>query len=120
MLVKFARIKIASLSIEFKVYKGLDFQSAIAHSENLETEIPDNKQSMNVYRAFTQKPIETWLKTFYLTLEMVSLSKEEINSLENYLYTNLLLIECKRSAVMRLPELWDQIEDRMLRVVLQD
>jgi hypothetical protein len=46
---------------------------------------------------------------------MVNLSQLEFELLENYLYCCCLLIECERAAVRRTPEVWSQIEERLLR-----
>ena len=100
----------------FEIYQGLDLQSAIDRSEQLKTEIPDDSQPIEVRRAFRRKLIELWLTAFQLTPEMVDLSKLEIQALENYLYGHLLLVECERAAVRRTPEVWSQIESRMLRL----
>jgi hypothetical protein len=58
-----------------------------------------------------------FLAAFYLTPEMVDLSKKEIEAMDNYLYATRLLIECDRAAVRRTSEVWRQIEARMLRPV---
>ena len=45
---------------------------------------------------------------------MLELSKLEIETLDNYLYANLLMVECKKVAVRVSPETWNGIESRML------
>ncbi len=45
---------------------------------------------------------------------MVILSKEEIKDLDNYLYANYLIIQCKDAAVQVSRETWEAIEGRML------
>jgi NACHT domain len=100
-------VRYAQWSIEFEMYQGLDLQGAISNSEKIKTEIPDASQQI----------INIWLAAFDLTPQMVDLSKPEIQALDNYLYANLLLVECKRAAVRRTPEVWSQIESRMLRLI---
>jgi hypothetical protein len=46
---------------------------------------------------------------------MINLSSEESIEIEKYLYANKLLVECERAAVRRSPEVWNQIEERILR-----
>ncbi len=107
----------ARYAIEFGIYRGLDLPGAIDRSEQLKTQIPDDSQPKEVRQAFAQKLINTWLAAFDLTPAMVDLSKQELQALDNYLYAHLLLVECERAAVRRTPEVWSQIESRMLRLV---
>jgi NACHT domain len=109
-------VQYAKWSIEFEIYQGLDLQGAIDRSEKLKTEIPDDNQPQAVSQAFARKLIETWLTAFQLTPEMVNLSQQEIQELDNYLYAHRLLVKCERAAVRRTPEVWSQIESRMLRL----
>ena len=60
--------------------------------------------------------IETLLKGFNLTPEMVNLSEEEINALDKYLYANYLIIQCKEAALSVSKQIWETIETRMLLV----
>ncbi len=110
-------IQYAKWSVEFGIYRGLDLQSAIDNLEKLKGQIPDENQLKRSHQNFAQQLIETWLTAFDLTPEMVNLSPDEINALENYLYANWLLVECGRAAVSRSPAVWSQIEERMLRLV---
>ncbi|MHC5728911.1 MAG: NACHT C-terminal helical domain 2-containing protein, partial [Nostoc sp.] len=59
---------------------------------------------------------QTLLNAFNLTLEMIDLSESEANALENYLYANHLIIQCKQAAVRVSPQTWEAIEARMLLV----
>jgi hypothetical protein len=47
---------------------------------------------------------------------MINLSQEEIKALDNYLYANHLIIQCKEAAVRVSPTTWEAIEARMLLV----
>lgn len=82
--------------------------------EALNTKIPDNKQPREVRENFAKNLTQTLLDGFNLTSNMVNLSKEEIKSLDNYLYANYLIIQCKDAAVRVSRETWKAIEDRML------
>ncbi|MGK7951076.1 MAG: hypothetical protein AB4368_20395 [Xenococcaceae cyanobacterium] len=63
---------------------------------------------------FMQKLIETWQKAFHFNPEMLNLSQLEMEKLNYFFYANLLMVECKKSAVRVLPEVWEGIELRML------
>jgi hypothetical protein len=107
-------IQYANWAIEFEIYQGLDLTAAINKVEKLRNQIPDNSQPQKVHQKFARQIIEIFLATFHLTPEMVTLSEKEIRAHDNYLYGVRLLIECERAAVRRTPEVWSQIEERLL------
>lgn len=49
-----------------------------------------------------------------ITLDMMEISQHEMEVIDNYSYSNLLMIECKKAAVRVSPEVWQGIESRML------
>jgi NACHT domain len=100
--------------IECEIYKGLDLIAAINNVEKLRNKIPDNSQPQKEQQKFAEQLIKIFLDAFHLTYEMVNLSKEEILAFDKYLYGIRLLIECERTAVRRTPEVWSQIEERLL------
>ncbi|MBW4567141.1 MAG: hypothetical protein KME31_03680 [Tolypothrix carrinoi HA7290-LM1] len=53
---------------------------------------------------------------FHLNPEMINLSQEEAKALQNYLYANYLIIQCKEAAVKVSSKTWSAIEERMLLV----
>ena len=94
----------------------LNFTVLLPQLETLKAKIPDDKQPEEVHLAFAKKFIETLLKGFNLTPEMVNLSEEEINALDKYLYANYLIIQCKDAALSISTQTWETIETRMLLV----
>jgi predicted NACHT family NTPase len=110
-------IQYAQWSIEFEIYQELDLKAIINELEKLKSQIPDENQSEQTHHSFARRLIEIWLQGFGLNANMVNLSREEIHSLDNYLYANRLLVECERAAVRRSPEVWNQIEERMFRFI---
>jgi hypothetical protein len=99
-----------------KIFKNTDFTMLIVQMKALKTQIPGNEQPKSVHESFAEHLIKTWLHAFNLTSEMVNLSKKEIKALENYLYANRLIIDCKEAAVRLAPLTWEGIEERMLKV----
>ncbi len=99
---------------ELKVFKNLNFQAAIARLEELNTKIPDKDRPLNERKEFADQLLQTYLQTFNLDLEMVTLSKAELQAWEDYFYANWLIIECQRAAVRVSPSTWAAIEERML------
>jgi hypothetical protein len=99
--------------VEFEIYKGLDLIAMTSQVEELKNQILDWSQPGNT-SDFSIYLREKFLATFHLTPAMVNLSETECQPLENYLYGVRLLIECERAAVRRTPEVWSQIEERLL------
>ena len=94
----------------------LNFTLLVTRLEALKAKIPDDKQPKEIHQAFAKTLRETLLKGFNLTPEMIDLSEEEIKALDNYLYANFLIIQCKEAAVRVSPATWEAIEARMLLV----
>lgn len=109
-------IKSADFLKNFQIFNNINYIALIAQMEALKTQIPSDEQPQSVHQSFTEQLVETWLHGFNLTPEMVNLSKEETEALENYLYANRLIIDCKDAAVRVAPSTWEGIEERMLRI----
>jgi hypothetical protein len=58
----------------------------------------------------------TWYNALKLKTEWLNLSETESNALVNYLHANKLMIRCKEAAVRVSPQVWAEIESRMLTV----
>ena len=59
---------------------------------------------------------QIWLDALQLDPELVDLSYEEVEELCNYLYANLLMIDCKKAAARVSLQAWKEIERQMLLV----
>jgi hypothetical protein len=58
-----------------------------------------------------------WNTAFNLTPELLNLSTDEIREIdEHYFYINRRILECQKVAVNISPTVWQEIEDRMLRI----
>ncbi|MFO5492518.1 MAG: NACHT domain-containing protein, partial [Cuspidothrix sp.] len=100
---------------ESKIYNhNLNLTALLTELTTIEAKIPDSSQPEEVHRDFAENLIITFLKSFNLTPEIVNLSKEEIKALDNFLYANYLIIQCKEAAVRVFPKTWEAIEGRML------
>jgi hypothetical protein len=101
---------------KLKVFKDINFTVLIARLEALKAQLPDNKQPEKVRRAFAKQILQTLLKAFRLSPELVNLSEEEAEAWKNYFYANYLMVQCKEAAVRVSPKTWEAIEERMLLV----
>ena len=107
-------LRYISWSEELQIYRDVDYTSLSNKLEKLKQEIPNEQVSQSERKAFVNKILETWFAAFHTTPDAMELSKEEIRKLDNYLYANLLIIECKNAAVRVSQKTWKEIESRML------
>ncbi|MCC5668821.1 NACHT domain-containing protein [Nostoc sp. CHAB 5784] len=101
---------------ELKIFNNANFTKQIDHLKGLKAQISDARPSREVRQACAKGVQKTLLNAFDLRSEMVNLSEEEAKALENYLYANYLIIQCKQAAVRVSPQTWEAIEARMLLV----
>jgi tetratricopeptide (TPR) repeat protein len=98
------------ISEKSRIYRDIDFDLLIRNLEHLQDQVTEEECLNNSPQTIGKKLVETLLSAFHLSLEMINLSKNEIDLLNNYIYANWLLIECEQSAVRRTPEVWNRIE----------
>jgi hypothetical protein len=85
----------------------------LEHIENVEGR--DERQSAELSPAFTDTVVDTWFNGLF-DPKWVELSKEETQSLKNYLGANELVVRYNESAVGVSESSWDAIEQQMLLV----
>jgi hypothetical protein len=101
---------------KLKIFNNVDFAGLIARLEALKARITLNKQPLEGHQRFEGRFQKIWLQAFNIGPELVNLSEEEVKDLENYLYANYLMVQCKQAARRVSPKTWEEIEARMLRV----
>ena len=101
-----------------QIFPNVDFQSLIANLNNLEASIPNEKLMEEQNNQFLNKLLEIWRSAFFLSSDLCNLNSSfiEDHNISKYLYTSLLIKQCKESMVNVSPSVWQDIEDRMLRV----
>ncbi|ACK72801.1 putative signal transduction protein with Nacht domain protein [Gloeothece citriformis PCC 7424] len=111
-------ISVAKILQRDGIYHGVNFEALITQLEALKTRIPDEQESTEVKKEFRNQLVNTWLTAFHLNLELVNLSGKEVAEIDQqYFYIYWLMLQCKEAAVRVSPQVWEGIEDRMLRVV---
>jgi hypothetical protein len=94
----------------------INFRALSEKLNELHTQAPSYDQPFDVRLQFRNQISRTWLQTLYLPLDSNQLSYQEITNLENYLYANLLMVQCKNEAIAISCKTWQEIESRMLRI----
>ncbi|MEH2450731.1 NACHT domain-containing protein [Nostoc sp.] len=101
---------------ELKIFNNVNFTMLIDQLKELKDKIPDDKQPKQMHETFLQRLQQTLINAFNLSPDIINLSQEEVKALENYLYANNLLIQCKQASVLVSRPTWEEIEARMLLV----
>ena len=100
-----------------QIFSRVDIPQLIADLEELNQLIPNNKVSNQERRKLIDQLFKTWEKAFGLTPELLNLFIDELQEIDsNYFYINRLILDCQKAAVNISPTVWQELEDRMLRV----
>ncbi|KAM3094074.1 NACHT domain-containing protein [Phormidesmis sp. 146-35] len=107
------------LALDFektKIFNSVNFVVLVARLKTLKTQTPKDNQPVEVRRAFHNKVLQTWYNALNLNSELVDLPEAENDALENYVYANWLMVQCRQAAVRVSPKTWAEIESRMVTV----
>ena len=104
--------------------KKIDFDGLIEILEKVSADEPttknnDSEDAVESIKKYANKIIGIWLKYFQVEQTTVYWEMEEIPALEQYIYTNLLLLECKHSATRVSQQVWIGIISRMLSPICE-
>ncbi|VEP18233.1 hypothetical protein H1P_710007 [Hyella patelloides LEGE 07179] len=105
---------------EYKIYSHIRYDELIDNLEKLKQDAIRDKQDKDRLLGISKKINELWMNTFNLTSEMMEISESEMETITDYTYTNLLMLQCKQAVVRVTPEVWKGIESRMLLPVKND
>jgi hypothetical protein len=110
-------VKLVNLFARDRIISKVNFSQLIADLEALKQIIPDDKATRKERQEFGDQLFKMWNTAFNLTPELLNLSTDEIREIdEHYFYINRRILECQKVAVNISPTVWQEIEERMLRV----
>ncbi|MDX2212760.1 MAG: NACHT domain-containing protein [Oculatellaceae cyanobacterium bins.114] len=109
-------IDIAHKFEEIKIFHLVKFNVLIAWLDALKVKAPHYQKTLASRKAFIEQVHQTWLNALNLHREWINLSRSEVTALDQYLFANLLIVQCRRSAVWVSPQTWETIEDKIMRV----
>jgi predicted NACHT family NTPase len=101
---------------KLQIFAQVDWANLITQLKIVKFTMPPNDASSEVQRDFSRRIQQTWWKAIGIDPTWFELNEDEQVALNNYLYSNELLIRCKESAVRCSPKVWAEIEARMLTV----
>ncbi|ELP55227.1 hypothetical protein O53_4057 [Microcystis aeruginosa TAIHU98] len=110
-------VLLVNLLAQDRIVSKVNFYQLIADLEAFKQNIPDDKATKKERREFADQFLKMWNTAFNLTPELLNLSIQEIRKIDkHYFYINLLVLCCQKVAVNISPTVWQEIEERMLRV----
>ncbi|MEM9271811.1 MAG: NACHT domain-containing protein [Cyanobacteria bacterium P01_F01_bin.143] len=107
-------LRYISWAQKWEIYREVNYSFLINELEILKHKIPAPQASKSRRKDFIERLWKTWFAAFHTTQKMMRLSEEEIEILDNYLYANLLIFECKNAAVRVSQKTWQKIESEIL------
>ncbi len=110
-------VLLVNLLAQDRIVSKVNFYQLIADLEAFKQNIPDDKATKKERREFADQFLKMWNTAFNLTPELLNLSIQEIRKIDkHYFYINSLILYCQKVAVNISPTVWQEIEERMLRV----
>jgi hypothetical protein len=110
-------IELANLFSQDKIFSRVNISQLIADLQALKKVIPNDQARKKERQEFVKKLFKIWQEAFILTPKLLNLSIEELEEIDNhYFYINRLILDCQKVAVNVSPTVWQEIENRMLRV----
>lgn len=110
-------VQLVNLLAQDRIVSKVNFYQLIADLEAFKQNIPDDKATKKERREFADRLFKRWNTAFNLTPKLLNLSTYKFDDInKHYFYINLLILSCQKVAVNISPTVWQEIEERMLRV----
>jgi hypothetical protein len=111
-------VRLVKLFAQYRIVSKVNFSQLIADLEALEQIISDDKATEKQHEEFADQFLKMWSTAFNFAPELLNLStRQEISEIDkHYFYINRLILDCQKVAVNISPTVWQEIEERMLRV----
>ncbi|MFM6481904.1 MAG: NACHT domain-containing protein [Microcystis panniformis] len=110
-------VRLVNLLAQDRIVSKVNFSQLSADLEAFKQIIPDDKATEKERQEFADQFLKMWSTAFNLTPELLNLSPKEISEIDkHYFYINRRILDCKKVAVNISPTVWQEIEERMLRV----
>ncbi|WP_396133405.1 NACHT C-terminal helical domain 2-containing protein [Acaryochloris sp. 'Moss Beach'] len=99
---------------EAKIFNNVDFNELVRALELLKSDIPSALAPFEENMEFAKRAQQIWIDAFKVNFELVSFSLKDLNLLNNYLKSMIVIIHCQRSSLSYSQSIWDGIESRIL------
>ncbi|MCA2625559.1 MAG: NACHT domain-containing protein [Microcystis sp. M20BS1] len=110
-------VQLVNLFAQNRIISKVNFSQLIADLEAFKQIIPDDKATKKEHQEFADRLVKRWNTAFNLTPKLLKLSTYKFDDInKHYFYINHLILDCQKVAVNISPTVWQEIEERMLRV----
>lgn len=96
-----------------RIFKGIDLQQMVQRFK-AQHEFIKTAREGKVVEPPEKSIHESWLSVLHITDDMLTISRDDVESYIQYLRTVQFIFECKEAAGRVSPKVWQQIEDRLL------
>ncbi|MFO0148310.1 MAG: NACHT domain-containing protein [Microcystis sp.] len=110
-------VQLVNLFAQDRIVSKVNFSQLSADLEAFKQIIPDDKAAKKERQEFADQFLKMWSTAFNFAPELLNLSINEISEIDrHYFYINRRILKCQKVAVNISPTVWQEIEDRMLRI----
>ncbi|MCA2661036.1 MAG: NACHT domain-containing protein [Microcystis sp. M049S2] len=110
-------VQLVNLFAQNRIISKVNFSQLIADLEAFKQIIPDDKATKKEHQEFADRLVKRWNTAFNLTPKLLKLSTYKFDDInKHYFYINHLILDCQKVAVNISPTVWQEIEERMLRI----
>ena len=110
-------VQLVNLFAQNRIISKVNFSQLIADLEAFKQIIPDDKATKKEHQEFADRLVKRWNTAFNLTPKLLKLSTYKFDDInKHYFYINHLILDCQKVAVNIPPTVWQEIEERMLRI----
>jgi hypothetical protein len=89
----------------------------LSHVRELKSKLPTRHASHEDWNHYAHELESLLIEILEVTPEMLSLTQEEWQALEDYIYSNELLLRCRQSAIGISLRAWEQLEKRLMSML---
>jgi len=111
----FSRTVVKQLD-DFRIFKYVEFKTVVTRLNKIKNQAPKSYEPHRAHKGFNNRVSNIWFHSLKLNPDLVNLSNEELEALDNFIYINSLIVRCKQAAVRVSAKAWSEIDNRMLSV----
>ncbi len=98
----------------FKIFRYIEFRTLVKRLNQIKNQAPSRYEPYRAHQGFNNRVSNIWFNSLNLNSDLVNLSNEELEALDNFIYINSLIVRCKQAAVRVSTKNWSEIENRIL------
>jgi NACHT domain len=101
-----------------RIFKPQVYEELSANLQSLKNTMPGKNLSYKLQLEYYDRVRYFWIDALQINPKMLQLSDQEIVALENYFHAYEVMVWCKKSALKVSPQVWSDIEGRMIMPIV--